>query len=70
MTSYLHLIECMCLSTLYYYRDRASYLSEVADFNLPHLHLASRLEVTRSNFVEIFGISKLETLGCRAAVCA
>jgi len=37
-TSYSTLIETMCLS-FYRFRDIADYLSKVADFDLPHLHL-------------------------------
>jgi len=40
-----------------------SYLSKVADVNLPHLHLTSPLGLTRLNFAEIFGVSKLASLG-------
>jgi len=35
---------------LYRFRDTASYLSKVADFNLPHLHLAPPLRVTPVEF--------------------
>jgi len=35
---------------LYRFRDIASYLSKVADFNLPHLHLAPPLGVTPVEF--------------------
>jgi len=38
-----------------FFRVIARYLSKVADFNLPHLHLAPH-----SNFAEIFGVRKLE----------
>ena len=43
----------------YYYRSRvtASYLSKVAYFNLPDLHLAPKLVRPRSNFAETFGVS-------------
>ena len=37
-TSYSTLTETMCL-ILYRFRDIASYLSKVADFDPPHLHL-------------------------------
>ena len=37
-TSYSTLIETMCLSFTVF--DIASYLSKVADFDPPHLHLA------------------------------
>ena len=43
-------------SILYRFRDIASYLSKVADFD-PHLH-----------FVEIFGFRKLESLGYRVVL--
>jgi len=51
-TSYSTLIETVRL-ILYRFRDIASYLSKVADFNPPHLHLAPR-----------GGFRKLESLGC------
>jgi len=40
------------------FRDIASYLSKVADFYLPHLHLAPPVEgVTPENFAaEMFGV--------------
>jgi len=38
-TSYLTLIETMRLN-LYRFRDIAAYMSKVADFDPPHLHLA------------------------------
>jgi len=44
-------------------------LSEVANFKLPHLHLAPPLGVIRLSFAEIFGIRKLESLGYRGVVC-
>jgi len=31
---------CVCVSIVYRFRDIASYLSKVADFDTPHLHLA------------------------------
>ena len=36
---------------------------QVADFSLPHLHLAPRWERPRLNFFKFFGIRKLESLG-------
>jgi len=36
-----------------------SYLSKAANFNLPHLHLAPPLGVTRLSFADTFGIRKL-----------
>ena len=35
---------------LYHFRHTASYLSKVADFNLPHLHLTPPLGVTPMEF--------------------
>ena len=58
-TSYSTLIETIRI--LYRLRDIASYLLKVADFDPPHLHLASQQGVTRSNFAE-FGTRKLESL--------
>jgi len=58
-------------SILYRFRDIAGYLSKVADFDPPHMHLVPR-RVTpslRSNFAEIFGIRKLESLGYRVVLC-
>jgi len=49
MTSYSTLIETMHL-ILYHFPDIVSYLSKVADFNLPHLHLAPPLRVTPVKF--------------------
>jgi len=53
-----------------HFRVTASYLSNVANFNLPHLHLALPLGVTHSSFAEVFGIRKLESLGYRVALFA
>ena len=59
MTSYSTLIETVCLSfTVFDIR----YLSKVADFDPPHWHLASPYGLPRSNFAEICGIRKLESL--------
>jgi len=52
------------------FRVIASYLSKVANFNLPHLHLAPPLGWPRLIFVKIFGIRKLESLGYRVALFA
>jgi len=42
-TSYSTLIETMRLSfSIYRFRDIAGYMSKVADFDPPHLHLAPR----------------------------
>jgi len=49
-------------SIFYRFRDIAGYWSKVADFDPPHLHSA------RSNFAEIFGIRKLESLGYRVVL--
>ena len=38
-TSYSTLIETVRLSCIYRFRDIASYLLKVADFDPPHLHL-------------------------------
>jgi len=51
------------VSIFYRFQDIAGYLSKVADFDPPHLHLAPR-----SNFAEIFGIRKLESLGYRVVL--
>jgi len=67
MTSYSTVMETMRLS-LYRFRVTASYLSKVAHFNLPHLHLVPSLEWLRSNFAEIFGDTKVESPGCRVAL--
>jgi len=50
-------------SILYRFRYIAGYLSTVADFDPPHLHSAPR-----SNFAEIFGIRKLESLDYRVVL--
>ena len=57
-----------CASLFYGFQAIASYLSIVANFNLPHLHLAPPLGVTRLSFAEIFGVRKLESLGYRVAL--
>jgi len=49
-----------CASVLCRFWDMASYLSKVADFNPPNLHLAPRRSLPRSNFAEIFGVKKLD----------
>ena len=46
------------MSILYRFRDIAGYLSKIADFDPPHL----------SNFAEIFGIRKLESLDYRVVL--
>jgi len=56
-------------SILYRFRHIAGHLSEVADFDPPHLHLAPQYRWwPRSNFAEIFGIRKLESLGYRVVL--
>jgi len=55
-------------SILYCFRDIAGYLSKVADFDPPHLRLAPPYGVIPSNFAEIFGVSKLESLGYRVVL--
>jgi len=50
-TSYSTLIETM-QPFFYHFRDVASNLSKVADFNLPHLHLAPPLGVISVEFPE------------------
>jgi len=49
-------------TTLYRFRVTTSYLWKVTDFNLSHLHLMIQLGWPHSNFVEIIGIRKLESL--------
>ena len=46
----------------------ASYLSKVADFDSPRLHLAPRRGRSRSTFAEIFGDRKLKSLGYRVVL--
>jgi len=55
-------------SILYRFRDITSYLSKVADFDPPHLHLAPPQGVIPVDFREIFGIRKLESLGYRVVL--
>ena len=56
------------LSIFYRFRDIACYLWKVANFDTPHLHLVPPQGVTRSNFAEIFGIRKPESLGYRVVL--
>ena len=56
------------MSIFYRFRDIAIYLSKVADFDPPHLHLVSPYGLPRSNFAEIFGVRKLESLGYRVVL--
>jgi len=60
-TSYSTLLETICVY-LVPFLVIASYLSKVAYFSLPHLHLSPSLGVSRSNFAETFGTVKLESL--------
>jgi len=46
----LHPMYRIYASILYRFRDIASYLSKIADFNLLHLHLALQLGVTPFEF--------------------
>ena len=59
-------------SILYRFRDIASYLSKVADFNPLHLHLAAPIVVDpgRILLTKIFGNRKLESLGYRVVLSA
>ena len=63
-TSYSTLMVTMRLSCTFF-RDIASYLSKVADFDPPHLQLAPPQGVIpvefRSNFAEIFDVRKLRS---------
>ena len=62
-TSYSTLIETMRLSCTVF--ETARYLSKVADFDPPHLHLAPSQGVTPVKFAEIFGTRKLDSLSYR-----
>ena len=55
-------------SVLYRFPDIDGYFSKVDDFDPPNLHLAPRRGVTRTNFVEISGIRKLESLDYRVVL--
>ena len=50
------------VSILYRFRDIAGYLSKVADFDHPTCIRRARRGRPLSNFVEIFGIRKLDSL--------
>jgi len=52
-TSYSTLIENVRAPILYRFRDIASYISKLADFNPPHLHLAPRRGLPRLNFLGV-----------------
>jgi len=58
MISYLTLLERNYTSTLYRFRVIESYLLEVSDFNLPHLHLVPPLTVTPFEFSQDFWYQK------------
>ena len=66
MTSYSTLIETA--SILYRFRDTASYLLKFANFDLPHLHLAPPLGVTRSEFRKKFWRQKTRVPGLSCGV--
>jgi len=51
-----------CSSILYRFRDIASYLSKVADFNPPHLHLVPPLGFTLVEFCRDFWRQKTRVL--------
>ena len=52
-----------CVSIFYRFRDIAGYLSKVANFTYPTCIWRLRRGLPRSNFAEIFGVRKLESLG-------
>jgi len=54
-----------CTGTVFEIIKKAGYLSKVTDFDPPHLHLAPP-----SNFADIFGVRKLESLGYRVVLFA
>ena len=53
---------------MYRFRDIASYLSKVADFDPPHLHLAPPQGVIPVEFRGDLGFRKLESLGYRVVL--
>jgi len=57
-------------SVLYRFRVIASYLSNVADCNLPRLHLATTLGMTSFEFRRDLWLWKVKSLGYRAALFA
>jgi len=67
-TSYSTLIETDCASILYRFRDIASYLSKVADFNPPHLHLAPPQVFTPVEFRGDFWRHKTRVPGLSSGV--
>ena len=56
------------VSIFYRFRDIAGYLTKVANFDPPQLHLVPHMGWPRSNFVEIFGNRKLQSLGYRVVL--
>jgi len=56
------------VSIFYRFRDKAGYLSKVADFDHPTCIRRPRWGWPRSNFAEIFGTRKLESLGYRVVL--
>ena len=58
------------MSIFYRFRDTAGYLSKVADFDPPHLHLAPPLGVTPVEFREDLWLQKTSVPGlARDVVC-
>jgi len=55
-------------SVLYRFRDIAGYLSKVDDFDPPTCIWRPRRGLPRSNFAEIFGIRKLDSLRYRVVL--
>jgi len=55
---------------LYRFWNIAIYWSKIADLNLPNLYVGPRRVWPGWNFIEIFGIVKLESLGDRTALFA
>jgi len=66
-TSYSTLIETI-VSNFYRFRDIAGYLSKVADFDHPTCIRRPHRGLPRSNFAEIFGIRKPESLDYRVVL--
>jgi len=56
------------VSVLYRFRDIAVYLSKVDDFDPPTCIWRPRRGDPRSNFAEIFGVRKLESLDYRVVL--
>jgi len=57
-----------CVYILPFSRYSRFYLSKVADFDPPHLHLACPYGVPRQNFAEIYDIRKIESMGYRVVL--